>query len=74
MSRIYKVEAYILDINDDYTNCGEIVAILGQIDSHTIIIESDFKDFEWDDDLPINNINADIAEYEEYFKENINES
>ena len=69
MSKIHKIEMYIVDANDfmdrDYTG------ILGVLDRYTgmngIIINGKTVEFEWDDDLAINRVNCPLEEYEKYF-------
>jgi hypothetical protein len=74
--KIFKVGMYIMDVNEDVDDVDEVKRLLGQISER---FDVDFKtatikeseEFEWDDDLKINRIDATIADYEEYFKEYI---
>lgn len=69
MSRIHKLELYIVDTNDLY---GETENLITLFDNYTDcmfkVVHSESKEFEWDDDLKINYTNAKVEDYEEYFK------
>ncbi|MGZ9868215.1 hypothetical protein ACU3L3_07310 [Priestia endophytica] len=74
MVKIFKVGMYIMDVNEDIDDINGVKRLLGQISER---FDVDFKtatikeseEFEWDDDLKINRIDATIADYEDYFKE-----
>lgn len=69
MSKIHKVEMYVVDANDlmsrDYT---DIPYVLSYADMDGILINGKTVEFEWDDDLAINRIDCPLEEYEKYFE------
>ena len=70
MSKIHKVEMYIVDANDcfdsDYTH---VVDVLDRYsDMGGVIISGKTVEFEWDDDLAINHVDCPLEEYEKYFE------
>lgn len=73
IARLYKVEMYITDIEDDYVNTEQLKNHLEYALDRTYSImklskiEASRK-FEWDDDLKINLVKATNEDYEEYFK------
>lgn len=77
MARVYKVSFYVSDYNEHY-QAGEIFkenleAQLERMDvlpSHIEVQES--EEFEWEDDLAINRVDATRKDYEEYFKKESN--
>lgn len=73
-SKIYKISAYLVDVNGDYGE--DYISWLLQSYSdltakHLKIESADIG--EWDDDHPLNYRNSDILECEKYFKEQDNE-
>jgi len=71
MAKLYKVEMYILDINDCYKDLDEIM-----IETECAIDEASFNSFnvesvelEWEDDIDLNYTNATVGTYRKYFKE-----
>lgn len=69
MSKLYKVEMYVLDINDMYHNLDEI------IDDAERRVEANFTpfnvqevEFEWDDDIDLNYVDTSIDTYRKYFE------
>lgn len=53
----------------EYTDLDDILnEIEDKTDYHYKIKFRKTEEFEWDDDLKINNINAKIEDFEEYFK------
>lgn len=68
-SKIYKISAYLVDVNGDY---GEdyiswLLESYSDLTAKHLKIES--ADIgEWDDDNPLNYRNSDISECEKYFK------
>lgn len=74
MAKIYKLEAYIIDANDEYEDEEQLESHLdylldrGDISLQEININSS-EEFEWEDDLRINKTAATKDDYEKYFKE-----
>ena len=73
MAKIYKIQTYLLDYNDDFKSAQDIKNYIDWkinygILEHTHITEADIG--EWDDDHPMNIVDCPEAEYEKYFKEN----
>lgn len=73
MAKLYKIQTYILDYNDDLHNAEILKAyldarILYGLLEHTHITEVNIG--EWDDEHPLNIVDCPEAEYEKYFKEN----
>ncbi|MDF2879573.1 MAG: hypothetical protein K0R54_130 [Clostridiaceae bacterium] len=70
MAKLYKVEMYVLDINENYHSLG------GIIEDAENSIEVDFIPFnvqeteiEWDDDIDLNKRNVlPLEAYRKYFK------
>lgn len=72
MAKVYKVEMYVVDANEEFGDVDHIKPYLEDwhrwvMTDVTGIQESD--EFEWEDDLKINKVNASVEDYEEYFKE-----
>lgn len=76
MAKVHKVTLYVVDLYgdaDNYTEeeVGRAIsdAVDFQLDtmSHLDKIQSS-EEFEWDDELKINNTDAETKDYEEYFK------
>ena len=73
MAKLFKIETYLLDYNNDFRNIENLEDYLdwkiryGLLE-HTHIVEADIG--EWDDDHPLNIVDCPEAEYEKYFKEN----
>lgn len=73
MTKIYKAEFYITDFNDEYQGIDDVKGKVEESPTFrwALVHVSDIKEseeFEWDDDLKINNIAATTEDYEEYFK------
>lgn len=75
LAKIYKVETYLIDINDNLSdeNVAEAVSdyLSGKFDClihqhNTKITES--NGFDWSDDLDLNNLNCKKENYYKYFK------
>lgn len=70
MSKIHKIEMYIVDANDlldrNYTDIPDILE--RHVNMEGIIIKGQTVEFEWDDNLAINYQNCPLEKYEEYFK------
>lgn len=71
MSRIYKIEAYIVDVNESYYDAEDCFDALMEYSDCFSPTPINFKqaDFEWDDDLMINNSRCTIDDCEAMFKE-----
>lgn len=71
MSKIYKIEAYIVDPNDEFTDGEDCFESL--IDGSKVFCPTpiNFKqaEFEWDDDLDINCCGCTEADCEVYFED-----
>jgi hypothetical protein len=71
MSKIYKIEAYIVDPNDDFVDGEECFEYL--IDKTRCFCPTpiNFKqaEFEWDDDMKINCFGCTEIDCEEMFEE-----
>ena len=73
MAKLYKIQTYLLDYNEEFKKASALqfylnCQIRGGILDHTHITEADIG--EWDDDHPLNIVDCPEAEYEKYFKEN----
>jgi cupin superfamily acireductone dioxygenase involved in methionine salvage len=73
MARVYKVEMYVIDYNDEIQDEQHLVE---QIDHSNTLkwvstkvsdVEKS-KEFEWDDNLAINKMYPEVDELEKYFK------
>ena len=73
MAKLFKIQTYLLDYNDDFRDEQflkdylELQIRYGHLD-HTHIMST--KIDEWDDNHPLNYTDCPEAEYEKYFKEN----
>lgn len=69
MSKLYKVEMYILDLNDMYDNMDEVIESTERKSCADFIpFNIQEVEFEWDDDIDLNHKN-DIDTFRNYFKE-----
>ena len=70
MAKLYKVELYLIDANEQYGSLDDI--LVNTLDNTDIMYEvnsrKESKSFEWKDDLPINYMNCISDDYEKYFK------
>ncbi|MCF7618538.1 hypothetical protein L3137_14880 [Bacillus sonorensis] len=74
MAKVYKAEFYITDMTDEFYSIDDVKEKIEDTPTFrwarihvTDVKES--EEFEWDDDLKINNIAATTEDYEEYFKD-----
>lgn len=71
MAQIFRFSGYFVDPNGDF-DCdsveGEIIRTLKF--TQQLHIEKS-RQFQWDDDLPVNTENCDMAHLEEYFHSNL---
>lgn len=70
MSKVHKVGLFILDVNEEFRDIEEIIEYLtsSKYAPSIHLIESETKEFEWDDDVIINKCSCTDEEYEEFFK------
>ena len=69
MAKLYKMEMYILDINEDHSDLEEIIcSIESSVDVNFITFNEKQVDVEWDDNLKINMYDATEKDFKEYFK------
>ncbi|MDI3411830.1 hypothetical protein QKW52_22660 [Bacillus sonorensis] len=73
MAKVYKAEFYITDVNCKLQDIEDIKQGIEEAPAFrwTIVHVADVKEsneFEWDDDLKINHIEATTDDYEEYLK------
>jgi hypothetical protein len=73
MSKIYKMEFYIVDCEDKFSYTGGFEDMISELTSPIDNIELmpfnvQQKVFEWDDEIAINFTNATQSDYDEYFK------
>jgi hypothetical protein len=71
MAKIYKVEFYFTDMNDEFENGehfkGELKKLCYGLDGMTDLINiKESEEFEWDDELLINKSDATKEDYEVY--------
>jgi len=76
MAKLYKVEMYVYDVNDEFYNMKEIIGdIEMRLDSiyiHAFHVEE--REFEWEDDLAINMYMAKEEDFKAYFEDNSEKS
>ncbi|MCY9236243.1 hypothetical protein CHCC20491_0177 [Bacillus paralicheniformis] len=73
MAKVYKAEFYITDISDEFYSVDDLKEKIEESPTFrwSLVHVSDVKEseeFEWGNDLKINNIAAATEDYEEYFK------
>lgn len=73
MAKLYKIQAYLLDYNEDFDSISTLKRYINWNTRYGIvdylhIAEADIG--EWGDDHPLNIVDCPEAEYEKYFKEN----
>ena len=69
MAKLYKVEMYILDVNEDYKDLEEILHMTEyKCDASFIPFEVQQIDIEWDDEIDINQSGEPAQTYRKYFK------
>lgn len=73
MASLFKIQAYIVDANDDFKEVGSLEDYLRWRTEnyctlkHVHVERADLG--EWDDNLPINYVNCPESEFEKYFQE-----
>lgn len=73
MAKLYKIETYLLDYNNDFRDSEILKNYLDYRMNYGFLnhIKIDVADIgEWDDDHPLNIVDCPEEEYEKYFKEN----
>ena len=73
MAKLYKVEMYIIDFNDEIMDVDDLKGMLEEFGFHNwigikIANIKESKEFEWSDDLKINKVDATVEDFEKYFK------
>jgi len=69
MSKLYKVEMYVLDVNDMYNDLDEIIEDAERRSEFNLKpFNAQSVEFEWDDDIDLNH-KDDIDTYRNYFRE-----
>ncbi|MCY8408978.1 hypothetical protein [Bacillus haynesii] len=73
MTKVYKVEFYVSEMNDELRSSEDVEEVLkwafrSRGRTHIASIQES-KEFEWDDDLPINKVDATTEDHEKFFKE-----
>lgn len=69
MAKIFHVEYYLIDANDEWDKENLIAELYNRFDINPKdpIIEVS-KDFEWDDSLDVNQIGCPVETYRKYFE------
>ena len=74
MAKLFKISAYIVDMNDEFSTEDRIEDCLiycTQNDLNLEHIKIDSADIgEWEDNHPLNYVDCPKSEFEKYFKEN----
>ena len=66
---MYKVELYIVDVNNEYSSLDEILnQYLDCIDCTCKGFHEQSKEIDWHDDIDINYSDATVDVYRKYFK------
>ena len=72
MAKVYKATVYIVDMNEEIQDLDAFeYRIEDRLGKWVLIHSADLKEskeFEWEDELRINNVNATTDDYEKYFK------
>lgn len=71
MSKIHKVELYLLDVNEDFDNVNDAIEYMANMKyaPNIHVISSSSKEFEWDDDVIINRCDCYTEQYNNFFQE-----
>lgn len=71
MAKIYKIEAYIVDVNEDFNDGEDLLDTMIDKTECYYPIPANYEEveFEWDDDLVINSWNCTEADCAAYFEE-----
>lgn len=69
MAKLYKIEMYILDVNEKFDCLEEIIERAeNSTDIHFNPFNVKVTYFEFEDNIPINFSDANVEDYREYFK------
>jgi len=69
MAKLHKVELYIIDVNDNYSNLNEIMHDIGNTTDYSLIpFNSQEVEIDWHDEIDINLSNCPVENFREYFK------
>lgn len=73
MAKLYKVELYLCDVNDEFYDKDDVLEYLNsllEMDDYfltRIINAKESKEFEWYDDIDINYSDCTKEEFDKYF-------
>ena len=74
MAKLYKVELYLCDVNDEFYDKDDVLEYLNsllEMDDYfltRIINVKESKEFEWYDNIDINYSDCNIEKFEKYFE------
>lgn len=74
MAKLYKVELYLCDVNDEFYDKDDVLEYLNsllEMDDYfltRIINAKESKEFEWYDDIDINYSDCNIEKFKKYFE------
>jgi len=69
MAKLHKVELYIIDANDNYSNLNEIMHDIGNsTDCSLVPFNAQKVEIDWHDDIDINISNCLVGNFREYFE------
>lgn len=70
MAKLYKVEMYVLDINEDYHSFDDMMNdVENSIEASFTPFNVQESDIEWDDDIDLNKVDAPLKVYRDYFED-----
>ena len=71
MAKVHKVELYLLDVNEYFNNVDYLLDYMtnGKYAPSVHVINSESKEFEWDDDVVINRYDCSTEQYDKFFEE-----
>jgi len=71
MAKIYKIEAYIVDANEDFNDGEDLLEVMIDRTGCYYPIPANYEEvkFEWDDDLVVNSCNCTETDCAAYFEE-----
>lgn len=68
MAKLYKVEMYVLDVNEQYQDLDEIIDMAEmKLDAHFNPFNIQMTEIEWEDDIDINHFGCTVDTYRKYF-------
>lgn len=70
MARLYKATVYYVDVNQEYSGIDDfLITLENRIDSTLHVYDqSQSPDFEWEDEIDINQRGCSRSDYDKYFK------